>query len=1169
MPGCAAYTPKNQLPMRFFSANRKSIIALLGLGLVAGLSAFEEQTKETGSAKAIGNGVPANSFTNFESAHVSPLALTPDGTKLLAVNTGNNSLEVYDVTAAGLTHAASIPVGLDPVTVRARTNNEAWVVCTVSDEVSIVDLTLKATIRSVTTQNEPSDVVFAGSPQRAFVSCAERESVQVFDPANLAAAPVEVLLKGEQPRALAVSPDGSTVYCAFFESGNATTALNGNNFFNFQHGTFGNGTPKRGVCSPQGGCTMIPNDVTNPAGPYGGAVDAAAGIVPNNGTGFTPALNAALPPTPESKTIIVRKNAAGQWMDDNGGNWTNMVSGSAAGKARMTGWDMPDRDIAIINANSPSTASTTYKQTLGNILMAMSVRPGTGEVFVVGTDATNEKRFEPNLRGKFLSVNVSRFLGAGSVTRTDLNPHINYSTHTSPPAIRKQSIGDPRAIVWKADGTMAYVTGMGSNNVIMINATGARISPDPITVGEGPTGIVLHESSGRAFVLNKFGGSVSTIDLATNKETARASFFDPTPQVIKTGRKFLYDTHLGSGHGQISCGSCHVDGRWDRLAWDLGDPSGSIDVVSGKSFHPLKGVKTTQFLIDIIGRGRGNLHWRGDKASFADFAGAFEHLQGLAAPMDVVSMQQFSDFLAATWYVPNPYRVLRHTDSSVGRMNSIGVRGTGTSMQTVPPAVNLFVAVSANCAHCHNAQTGRGELAGNGNVAGTGAGTHVDFTPNKNMASDLRSSYRKLGFYYNTTECTSGFGLMSEGVMETWMNTSGVGTNGAQHGYFGDYEPEILSWSGGIFQSNCDACFTNFPLANTAVNDVQAGVGMRHTINGTGIGSTTQITFLRNLANDRPAEYGMVVKGIWGGEPRGFYYLGGNPGTYQPDENGAPPVTHDALIASAQVDGNPLTWTLVHPSTAIRHGVDRDLDGVYDYNDGDSELALNLVLEGAWTGTAMRTSLKTTGLLPMSDPYGMGATMSQALFDRTGSDAPVDWVMVQLRDGANHVNVVDEMAAVVLANGKVVAPNGEEPLWFADAPRGQYKVASWHRNHLAVMTNVAQQYGTGVVSVDLSNPTTPTYGTDARTLVDGISMLWAGDVSGDGVLRYTNTNNDRDPILVRIGGSVPTASATGYYPEDVNLDGVVRYTGASNDRDPILVNIGGGVPTNTRTEQLP
>ncbi|MFN3875799.1 MAG: YncE family protein, partial [Flavobacteriales bacterium] len=182
--------------MRFFSANRKSIVALAGLGLIAGLTAFEEKEQPGGAAKAIGSGVPASAFTNFESAHVSPLALTPDGTKLLAVNTGNNTLEVFAVGASGLTHSASIPVGLDPVTVRARTNNEAWVVCQVSDEVSIVDLTLKATVRSLSTKNEPADVVFAGSPQKAYVSCAERESILVFDLANLDAAPVEVLLKG-------------------------------------------------------------------------------------------------------------------------------------------------------------------------------------------------------------------------------------------------------------------------------------------------------------------------------------------------------------------------------------------------------------------------------------------------------------------------------------------------------------------------------------------------------------------------------------------------------------------------------------------------------------------------------------------------------------------------------------------------------------------------------------------------------------------------------------------------------------------------------------------------------------------------------------------------------------------------------------------------------------
>jgi len=35
------------------------------------------------------------------------------------------------------------------------------------------------------------------------------------------------------------------------------------------------------------------------------------------------------------------------------------------------------------------------------------------------------------------------------------------------------------------------------------------------------------------------------------------------------------------------------------------------------------------------------------------------------------------------------------------------------------------------------------------------------------------------------------------------------------------------------------------------------------------------------------------------------------------------------------------------------------------------------------------------------------------------------------------------------------------------------------------------------------------------------------------------------------------------------MDGMVKYTGTKNDRDMILVNIGGSVATNTITEQVP
>src|SRR5438045_4282755 len=87
-----------------------------------------------------GRRAPAASFVTFESGQVRPVALSPDGTRLFAVNTPDDRLEVFDVGSAGLTHRDAVPVGLEPVAVAARTNTEVWIVNHLSDSVSIVDL---------------------------------------------------------------------------------------------------------------------------------------------------------------------------------------------------------------------------------------------------------------------------------------------------------------------------------------------------------------------------------------------------------------------------------------------------------------------------------------------------------------------------------------------------------------------------------------------------------------------------------------------------------------------------------------------------------------------------------------------------------------------------------------------------------------------------------------------------------------------------------------------------------------------------------------------------------------------------------------------------------------------------------------------------------------------
>jgi hypothetical protein len=139
-----------------------------------------------------------------------------------------------------------------------------------------------------------------------------------------------------------------------------------------------------------------------------------------------------------------------------------------------------------------------------------------------------------------------------------------------------------------------------------------------------------------------------------------------------------------------------------------------------------------------------------------------------------------------------------------------------------------------------------------------------------------------------------------------------------------------------------------------------------------------------------------------------------------------------------------------------------------------------------------------------------------------------------------------------------------------------YYVAVRHRNHLGVMTASILSLGPVLTEIDLTDTGTPNFGTTpplallAQKARDGKRMLWAGNAAHDNQVKYAGSGNDRDPILVAVGSSVPTNTVSNVYTaNDVNMNGIVSYAGSGNDRDPILVTIGSTVPTAIRTQQLP
>src|SRR4029077_13554672 len=119
-------------------------------------------------------------YVNFEGKQTSPIRLSPDGTRLFAVNTPDARLSLFDVSQPSNPRLlAEIPVGIEPVSVNPRNNDEAWVVNEVSDTISIVSVSQRIVTDKIYVKDDPADVVFASG--RAFVSASRKNLIAVFD----------------------------------------------------------------------------------------------------------------------------------------------------------------------------------------------------------------------------------------------------------------------------------------------------------------------------------------------------------------------------------------------------------------------------------------------------------------------------------------------------------------------------------------------------------------------------------------------------------------------------------------------------------------------------------------------------------------------------------------------------------------------------------------------------------------------------------------------------------------------------------------------------------------------------------------------------------------------------------------------------------------------------
>jgi DNA-binding beta-propeller fold protein YncE len=943
----------------------RSVLGILSSAGAGLLCASSCSSTEPADEQSQTGAVTSPSFLEFESGPVRPIALSPDGTKLFAVNTPNASLEIFNVGAGGLTFAARVPVGLEPVAVAARNNGEVWVVNHLSDSVSIVTLAGTPHVtRTLLVGDEPRDIVFAGTAGSAFITTAHRgqqrtdasisgvagagdaklttpgtprADVWVFNPASLGntlgGTPTKIMsFFTDTPRALAVSPDRNTVYVAGFHTGNQTSIVN-----------------EEFICEgfdPNTSCTNA-DGTTSPGGNLGPKTDARG------------------EQAPEVSMIVKFNNATGHWTDPAGRIWDHTFR-----------FRLPDTDVFSVDANALSTTASFAH--VGTTLFNMVANPVNGELYVSNTEANNLQRFEgpgvfgkSTVQGHLAEVRVTVISG-GSVMPRHLNKHIDYTKLAGSagfdPTAAASSLSTPTEMAVSGDGRTLFVAAFGSSKIGVFDTSTLRnntFDPRqtsanyiPVT-GGGPSGIVLDEANHRMFVATRFDNGVKVVDLSSRSQTQSVTMPNPEPASVVNGRPMLYDATHNSGNGEAACASCHIFGDLDDLAWDLGNPddavkSNPIPINLGTPlivnlnifgfrgqfngngqvniFHPMKGPMTTQTLRGLVNSGA--MHWRGDRAngtfgvdafdpelSFNNFIGAFTGLVGAAQQPSNADMQRFTDFQLQVVEPPNPVRALDNSLNSAqtaGRNFYVGNRpADGVNLGFTIPGVQT----SFTCNGCHELDPAEGEFGTSKNNSFEGIISQTFKIPH------LRNMYTKVGMFgaakvpvFDAADTGQqgdqirGFGFTNEGASPTIFHfvTAKV------------FHPQLLA---GFPLINPDATRRNVEQFLLAFDsDLAPIVGQQVTLtssNGGAVGG--RITLLEQRANANftskvlggaVKECELVARVAQGGTVKGFLFNPAN-STFVPSGGGAS-LTDAQIRALAGTAGQEVTFTAVPTGSGAR-----------------------------------------------------------------------------------------------------------------------------------------------------------------------------------------------------------------------------------------------------------
>jgi YVTN family beta-propeller protein len=594
---------------------------------------------------------PALATTNqhFESPPVHPVEMSPDGTRLFVVHTAGHEVAVFDLTQpAGPVRIGKIETGYEPVTVRARSNSEIWVVCHVSDAVNVIDLGTMSVVRTLHPGDEPTDVQFANG--RAFVCVSQEDKIAAYQLSDLTLPPTDIPLLQSDPRSLALSLDGSTLYVCALDSQNATTIV-----------------PWRQV--KQRGGPPAPN----------------------------PPMDPTLPAAPEVG-LIVRHDGV-EWRDETGAVWP-------------VPYTLYDHDVIEISTSGLSV--TGQHRGVGTVLYNLGVNPASGLVYVTNTEAYNEIRFEPNQQGQFLQNRITLIDPvADTVTPVHLNQHINYANQSGDATERSQSLALPLDMDFSSDGSTVYVAALGSAKVGVLDAAGNVTRRIPVGTGPAGLALdeartrlyVVNRFPSTLSVVDLTDDSSYELPLGFDPSSTvikeGRKFLYEAQTLSAHGDLACASCHVFGGMDNIGWDLGDPEGNFQQ-PFPFPPP-----IPIGQGFHPMKGPMMTQTMKGLTTI--PHLHWRGERTQLTNFNPAFRTLMGAPASLPGSQFNQFEQFIETIRLPPNPYRNLDGSfpaaigsgDPAVGETafltGLIGNTGGGVDCQNchIPPIGNRSTIIVA------------------------------------------------------------------------------------------------------------------------------------------------------------------------------------------------------------------------------------------------------------------------------------------------------------------------------------------------------------------------------------------------------------------------------------------------------------------------------------------